>query len=299
MCVPIQCRGRFRYDPKDEIKTLESVRCRTTFHFYSRGEENGGRAREERKRIGERELEREGEGGVCHHHFESGDLPQGLRWPQASSGTEAAGGGVVSLEGAGMEGVVSRAPPPPPPRGTCAHYIGAPTHARITNVYVQFATAVLPPPPLFSRLLSLRRRTRLFLSKLWRRGLSRSATLDGATAAMSRQNHIFLSVLYRQPCLDSAVGLCCWTSPGLAKGTGLGAHSGVPLPLCLSPCQPCLCPQAPGGLRSSSPRPCMRRSVTARCGRSRQGLVAQVGVGPPCRPICRTLSPGPNTGLIP
>ena len=102
-----------------------------------------------------------------------------------------------------------------------------------------------------------------------------------------------------QPCLDSAVGLCCQSSAGLAQRRGLGEHSGVPLALCLSLCQPCLYPQAPGELRSSSPRPCTRRSVTAQRGRSRRGLVAQVGVGPPWRHICRTLSPGPNAELIP
>lgn len=31
-------------------------------------------------------------------------------------------------------------------------------------------------------------------------------------------------------CLDGTVGLCCRSSPGLAKGTGLGEHSGVPSP---------------------------------------------------------------------
>ena len=97
-----------------------------------------------------------------------------------------------------------------------------------------------------------------------------------------------------QSCLESAVGLCCQSSPGLAQATGLGEHSGIPSPLCLSLGQLCLCPQAPGELRSSFPRPCTRRSVTAQCGRSRQGLVAQVGVGPPWRHICRTLSLGPT-----
>lgn len=64
-----------------------------------------------------------------------------------------------------------------------------------------------------------------------------------------------------------------------------GEHSGVPLPLCLSPCQLCLCPQAPGQPRSSSPRPCTRRSVTAQRGRSRRGLVTQVGVGTSAGPF--------------
>ena len=101
-----------------------------------------------------------------------------------------------------------------------------------------------------------------------------------------------------QPCLDSAVGLCCWSSAGLAQGRGLGEHSGVPLALCLSLCQPCLYPQAPGELRSSSPRPCTRRSVTAQRGRSRQGLVTQVGVGHPWSVMALWSLPLPSPPIV-
>lgn len=81
--------------------------------------------------------------------------------------------------------------------------------------------------------------------------------------------------------LDSVVGLCCWSGPGLAHGTDLIEHNGVLLLFCLSLCQLCLCLQALGELRNSSPRLCTRKLVTAQRGRSRQGLVAQVGVGSP------------------